>query len=99
MPAFSNLAEPLFAAGARLTRHQTEPRRHLPAILEVSCVCDRGDDRARCDGADAGNSLQTLRIVTVLCVFLDLPVTRIDLLLERCDLLAQLAQQNPHACR
>ena len=46
-------AEPRFAAGRVLARHESNPRRKFPAGAKMTAVIDRGDDR-RCDhGTDA----------------------------------------------
>jgi hypothetical protein len=44
----SNPAEPRFAAGRILTRHEANPRRKFPPGAEMMAVVHRGDER-RCD--------------------------------------------------
>jgi hypothetical protein len=44
----SNPAEPRFAAGRILTRHEANPRRKFPSGAEMMAVVHRGDER-RCD--------------------------------------------------
>ena len=46
--ASSNPAEPRFAAGRILTRHEANPRRKFPPRAEMMAVVYRGDER-RCD--------------------------------------------------
>src|SRR4030095_13569593 len=56
--AFADSPGRYFAAGALVARHHTQPGRYLPSILEALGIAHRGHERARGDGANAGNRLE-----------------------------------------
>jgi hypothetical protein len=79
--ALADAHEPRFAATGLLPRHDTQPSRHLPAILEILAGAQGGDHRGRGERAEPRNrpELLTRRALAIhrfdfVQVTLDLPI-------------------------
>src|SRR5262249_56124804 len=68
-----------FAAAGMLSRHQSDPRRHLPPVGEAPCVSDGGHQCAGAQGSDTGDLLKLLAQLTAALPSLDLPFPFADL--------------------
>ena len=64
------------AAAGVLVRHQTDPRRELPRVLEVARVPGAGHQRAGGEGADSGDGFQPLADFAAAMPLLDLALSR-----------------------
>src|SRR5262245_42499688 len=78
-----------------LSRHQSDPRRYLPPVVEAPCVSDGGHQCAGTQGSDTGDLFKLLAELTASMPSLDLRFEFADLAIE----LLEVVQQSPHQRR
>src|SRR5262249_34129578 len=88
-----------FAAAGMLSRHQSDPRRHLPPVVEAPCVSDGGHQCAGAQGSDTGDLLELLAQRTAAMPRLDLRFEFADLAIELLEVVQQALHQMPERCR
>src|SRR5690606_19449753 len=89
--AFGDRAEPILAAGAVLSRYESEPSGELTTVTEVGGVASRGNGGARGERADPDDGADALRVGIGFRVDVDLALAFCDPLIEALDLLAHLS--------
>src|SRR5215475_7514397 len=82
-----------------LSRHQSDPRRHLPPVVEAPCVSDGGHQCAGAQGSDTGDLLKLLAELTAAMPRLDLRFELADLAIELLEVVQQSLHQIPERCR
>src|SRR5262245_52094788 len=87
------------AAAGMLSRHQSDPRRHLPPVGEAPCVSDGGHQCAGAQGSDPGDLLKLLAELTAAMPSLDLRFELADLAIELLEVVQQSLHQMPERCR
>src|SRR5262249_34851440 len=88
-----------FAAAGMLSRHQSDPRRHLPPVVEAPCVSDGGHQCAGAQGSDTGDLLKLLAQLAAAMPRLDLRFELPDLAIELLEVVQQSLHQRPEHCR
>src|SRR5262245_65079963 len=88
-----------FAAAGMLSRHQSNPRRHLPPVVEAPCVSDGGHQCAGAQGSDPGDLLKLLAQLATAMPSLDLRFELADLAIELLEVVQQSLHQMPERCR
>src|SRR5690606_28008811 len=89
--AFGDRAEPILAAGAVLSRYESEPSGELTTVTEIGGVAGGGDGGARGERADADDGADALGVGARFRVDVDLALAFLDSLVENVDLLAHLS--------
>src|SRR5262245_25890114 len=87
------------AAAGMLSRHQSDPRRHLPPVGEAPCVSDGGHQCAGAQGSDTRDLLKLLAELTAAMPCLDLRFELADLAIELLEVVQQSLHQMPERCR
>ena len=80
-----------------LSRHQSNPRRHLPPVGEAPCVSDRRYQCAGAQGSDTGDLLKLLAQLAAAMPSLDLRFELADLAIELLEVVQQSLHQMPDA--
>lgn len=95
--AFGDDAEPLLTTGASLSGHEPSPSSELATVAKIGGVGNRCDHGAGGERSYAAQGADPLRGEVALGVGMDFPVTFLDALLKKPDLLIGLQQQWTHA--
>src|SRR5262245_61639325 len=82
-----------------LSRHQPDPRRYLPPVVEAPCVSDGGHQCAGAQGPDPGDLLKLLAQLTAAMPSFDLRFELADLAIELLEVVQRSAHQRPERCR
>lgn len=96
---FADALQRRFASGRMLSRHNAEPGRELPAVLEVSGISNRGHRRARRYRPDTGNPCQFLAGAIVSMPKLDLYFQFVNLAIQLLEVIGQSLDEQPEAAR
>ena len=87
------------AAAGDLTRNQADPCCELPRVLEIARITSTGNQGARSEGANAGNSLQTFASLVGSVPLLDLALDFANVSVEFLEVIQQALDEQPEAPR